>query len=429
MKRMLYLLLAATLLLAACTPAAAPAPAATEAPAAPAATTAPAAPAATTAPAAPAAAGAPEACSAEFGCAKIDKGQTVKIGYAGPLSGDYAAFGQDMVDAMKLAIKDMGDVQGWQFELSAQDDGGGAEGGAAVANKLVSDPTFVAMAGHSFSGSTAASVPIYEKAGVPMLSPSATDPGLTQKGSKVFNRNAFTNDDQATSAAEFLGKQLKFKKIAILHDGSDYGQGIAKAVQEKFTANGGEVVAFEAITTGESDYSAPLAAIAAKKPEAVYFGGYNADASVLLNQKKQAGLDGVVFMGGDGIFGKDLLSKAGANGEGTYVTTLVPPSSPDKDKFDKVFKETYGTEAGVRTAYTWNSYDAAAALITAVKSVAVVSGDSLYVSRGALMTAVRSLKDYKGIAGVISCKENGECNASGPVIYVVKDGAWSPVAK
>jgi branched-chain amino acid transport system substrate-binding protein len=414
MRRLLFLLVVSALLMAACAPAAAPAPAA---------------PAAATQPAAPAASGEPAACKAEWGCAKIAAGQTVKIGMSGPLTGDYAAYGQDLADAMKLAIKDAGDVQGWKFELAAGDDGGGSEGGAAVANKFVSDPTFVAMAGHAFSGSTAAAIPIYEKAGVPLLSPSATNPDLTAKGSKVFNRNAFTDNDQASFAADFLAKNLGVKKLAIIHDGSDYGQGLAKTVQDKFVKDGGQVVSFSAITSGETDYTAPLSAVAASKPDGLYFGGYNADASVIANQKKQAGLDKIPFMGGDGMYGKDFLTKAGANGEGTYVTTLVPSGSPAKDAFDKAFKQAYGVDAGVRSGYTWNSYDAAAALIQAAKSVAVVSGDALYIPRAELVKAVRGLKDYKGIASVITCQQNGECNASGPVLYVVKDGAWSPVQK
>ncbi len=373
-----------------------------------------------------AAAKAPEACNAGLGCAAIAKGQTVKIGFAGPMTGDYSQFGIDMSNAMKLAVIDLGDVQGWKVEMAIEDDGGGAEGGAAVANKLVSDPTFVAMAGHAFSGATAAAMPIYEKAGIPMMSPSATNPDLTTKGSTVFNRNAFTDTDQGIGAAKYLFEKLGIKKLALMHDGTDYGQGLANVVKENFTNLGGQTVAFEAITPGESDYSAPLAAVAAAQPDGLYFGGYNAEASVLVNQMEQAGLSGVVFFSGDGIYGKDFLTKVGAKGEGVYAATLVPPGTDAILKFNKAYKDAYGTEAGVLSPYTWNSYDAVSALIAAIKSVAVVQGDTLYIPRGALVKAVRATKDFQGISGVITCKDNGECNASGPVFYVVKDGAWVP---
>jgi branched-chain amino acid transport system substrate-binding protein len=372
----------------------------------------------------PAAAKAPEACNAELGCAVISKDQTVKVGYAGPMTGDYSQFGIDMSNAMKLAVADMGDVQGWKVEMAIEDDGGGAEGGAAVANKLVADPTFVAMAGHAFSGATAAAIPIYEKAGVPMMSPSATNPDLTTKGSAVFNRNAFTDTEQGKGAAMYLFEKLGVKKLAFMHDGSDYGQGLAKVVEETFVGLGGESVAFEAVTPGESDYSAPLAAVAAAGPEALYFGGYNAEAAVLVNQMEQAGLTGVAFFGGDGIYGKDFLSKVGDKGEGVYSATLVPPGTDPIMKFNEAYLGAYGTEAGVLSAYTWNSYDAVGALISAIKSVAIVEGDTLYIPRGALVAAVRGMKDYQGIAGVITCQASGECNASGPVFYIVKGGEW-----
>jgi branched-chain amino acid transport system substrate-binding protein len=374
----------------------------------------------------PAAAEAPEACNAELGCAVITKGQTIKVGFAGPMTGDYSQFGIDMSNAMKLAVTDLGDVQGWKVEMAIEDDGGGAEGGAAVANKLVSDRTFVAMAGHAFSGATAAAMPIYEKAGVPMMSPSATNPDLTTKDSTVFNRNAFTDTEQGIGAAKYLFEKLGVKKLALMHDGTDYGQGLANVVKEQFVALGGETVAFEAITPGESDYSAPLAAVASAQPEGLYFGGYNAEASVLVNQMEQAGLSGVVFFSGDGIYGKDFLSKVGDRGEGVYAATLVPPGTEPILKFNDAYLEAYGTEAGVLSPYTWNSYDAASVLIAAIKSVAIVEGETLYIPRAALVEAARTTKDFQGISGVITCRENGECNASGPVFYIVKGGEWVP---
>jgi len=158
--------------------------------------------------------------------------------------------------------------------LVAEDDAGSAEGGAAVANKFVADPTLVAVAGHLFSGATAAAMPIYEKAGIPLLSPSATNPDLTKKGSKVFNRIPFTDAAQGEAAAKYIYDVLGFRKIAVLHDGEDYGKGLAEIVKSTFEALGGEVVAFQGITTKEADYTPILTTIAAKSPELLYFGGY-----------------------------------------------------------------------------------------------------------------------------------------------------------
>ncbi len=147
----------------------------------------------------------PDVCKTDpFGCAMIKPGQTIKIGMGAPMTGDNAAFGQDISQGAKIAMTDAGKFQGFSFELVAQDDGGTAEGGAAVANKFVSDPTIVAIEGHIFSGATKAAIPIYEKAGLPMMSPSATNPDLTKTGSKVFNRLVFTDAFQGKSAAEYL---------------------------------------------------------------------------------------------------------------------------------------------------------------------------------------------------------------------------------
>ena len=126
------------------------------------------------------------------------------------------------------------------------------------------------------------------------------------------------------------------------------------------------------------------------------------------------------------MYGKDFLAKVGDNGEGVYAATLVPPGTDPILKFNEAYLEAYGTEAGVLSAFTWNSYDAANVLMAAVKSVAIVEEGTLYIPRGELMKAVRSMKNYQGISGVITCQENGECNASGPVFYVVKGGEWTP---
>ena len=144
----------------------------------------------------------------EFGCAKIAPGSKIKIGMGAPMTGDNAQFGIDISQGSIIAVEDAGELEGFAFELVAEDDGGTPEGGAAVANKLASDPNIVAIAGHIFSGATDAAMPIYEGKGIPMMSPSATNPPLTQKGSKVFNRVAFTDAAQGKYAAEYLYNQL-----------------------------------------------------------------------------------------------------------------------------------------------------------------------------------------------------------------------------
>ena len=321
---------------------------------------------------------------------------------------------------------DGGNIDGWTFALDAQDDQGAAEGGAAVANKFVADPSVVAVAGHIFSGATAAAIPIYEKVGIPMLSPSATNPPLTSTGSKVFNRIAFTDLNQGNAAADYLYNDLDVKKLAVLHDGTDYGKGLADIVAAQFVVDGGEVVIEQAITPGETDYTAVLSTVASKSPDAVYFGGYTAEGAVLVNQMKTTGLENALFFGCDGTYGADFLTRTAANGEGAYAS--IAPSSPDSDAkmtFNATYLEKFGKEAGSLSPYTWAGYDSAAGLIIAIKQVAVVNNGKLYIPRGALMTAVRTLTDFVGLSGTFTCQENGECNLDKPQFVTVKDGEWT----
>ncbi|MEE4195538.1 MAG: branched-chain amino acid ABC transporter substrate-binding protein [Anaerolineae bacterium] len=378
--------------------------------------------------------GTPEACENDpLGCAVIEEGETVKIGMAGPMLGDYAMFGQDISQGARVAVKEFnesGGLDGWEFELVAEDTGGAPEQGAAVASKFVTDETMVAIAGHIFSGETEAAIPIYDDAGFPMMSPSATNPPLTSLGSSVFNRLAFTDAVQAQFAAEMLAGPLGVSKLAVIHDGGAYGQGLAEEVQKNFEAAGGEVVAFEAITVGEADYSATLAAVAAADPQAVYFGGYAAEGIIMMNQWVQSGLEGVLFFGCDGTYGVEFTEKTGENGIGAIAASLVPPDSAEKTAFDAEYEAEFGLAAGELSAFTWSAYDTAWTLIEAAKKVAFEDGGTLYVPRTAMVEAVRNT-NYSGLTGDVICNEIGECNASGPTFYVVvSDGAggatWVP---
>jgi branched-chain amino acid transport system substrate-binding protein len=342
-----------------------------------------------------------------------------------PMTGGNAAFGQDVSQAARMAVADAGQFNGFSFELVINDDMGTEKGGMDVANKFVSDPQVVAIAGHIFSAASQAAIPIYEAAGLPMMSPSATNPSLTALGSRVFNRCVFTDFRQAKRVAGYLYTTLNVKKLAILHDGGIYGLGIARMVNQLFTEVGGSVVSFQSIPPGGSDYRTVLASIAASQPRALYYGGYTPEAVVIVNQMKQAGLENVIFFGDDGTFGQDFLDRTGANGEGTYSTSLIPPTSDAKMKFDNAYLAAYDQPPGKLSPYTWTGYDAAAILIRAIESVAILNPDGrLYIPRDGLVTAVRSTKDYRGLSGAITCDSSGECSASSPTFVVDRGGKW-----
>jgi branched-chain amino acid transport system substrate-binding protein len=363
-------------------------------------------------------------CTDEWGCATIDEGKTIKIAYVGPITGDYANYGIDMTRGAELAVKAHPTVKGFDIELLAEDTQGTPEQGASVANKLAADPQVVAVDGHSFSGSTEVAIPIYGDAGIVMMSPSATNPDLTLLESPVFNRVAFHDRMQGEFAADYIYNTLGIKTIAVIHDGGAYGQGLAEMTSGFFVGMGGTAVGMEAITPGETDYSAPLAAIAELDPELIYFGGYDADAAVLVTQMAAAGLEGAKFFGCDGTFGTNYLDLAGDAAEGTFSTNVPIPESGAFDQFRADYQAAYGDEQGKLSPFSPHGYDAMSILINAVEKVAIESGSSLVIPRKALADEVRSTADYQGLTGMITCSEIGECAAASILFMTVENGDW-----
>ena len=372
-------------------------------------------------------ASAPEQCAEnpdETVCAVIEPGKTIKIGYAGPMAGDYSAFGIDISNAGLLAVDDAGEFEGFSFELLIEDTQGSGEGGASVANLYVSNPDVVAIAGHTFSGSAAAAIPIYNEARLPMLSPSATRADLTMGDQDVFNRIPFTDDLQGQFAAEYLYNVLGITKLAIMHDGDAYGKGVAERVSGVFVGLGGEVVAVEAVTPGETDYTAALTDIGASDPEAIYFGGYFPECAVIAQGMPIAGMEDVILFSDDGTYGDAFIELAGAQAEGVYAASGAPLDSPAKAEFDAYYESVYGDPPGAISTFTWHGYDVVDALIQSIKSVAILGSDgNLYIPREALVAAVNGLTGYQGLTGLLTCNA-GECNASGPSFQVVRDGVW-----
>ncbi|MGA2488968.1 MAG: branched-chain amino acid ABC transporter substrate-binding protein [Anaerolineales bacterium] len=367
----------------------------------------------------------PAVCKTDaIGCAVFEPGQTLKIGIDTPLTGDKAFFGQDILQASKIAVSDAGNFKGFAFELVTGDDDGTTESGAAIANTFVGDPQVIAIAGSLFSDATKAAMPIYEAAGVSMMSLTATNSTMTEQSSKIFNCAGITDATQGKSAAQYLYNVLKVKMIAIVYDGQAFSQGLVQVVNDQFTALGGKVVAVQAINPGESDYSAVLADVASKKPQALFYGGYTAEAVVIVNQMKQAGLTGVAFFGDENTFSQEFLDRTGENGRGAYSTALTPPMSDARTRFDSAYLATYDQPVGKLSPYTWIAYDSVAVLIKNIESVAVASDGKLYLPRAALVIAIRETKDYRGLSGTLTCDINGACSDSSPVYYIDKAGNW-----
>jgi branched-chain amino acid transport system substrate-binding protein len=209
-----------------------------------------------------------------------------------------------------------------------------------------------------------------------------------------------------------------------MHDGGAYGQGLAGVCADAFEELGGTVLGTEAVTPGEADYSAPLAAVAALGPELIYYGGYDADAAVLVSQMTGAGLQDAMFFGCDGTYGANYLNLAGSSAEGTFSTYVPIPQSAAFDKFRTDYQAAYGQEQGELSPFSPHGYDSAALLLNALDKVAVKSGDQLIIPRKALADAVRATTDYTGLTGNITCTSVGECAAASIKFMQVQSGAW-----
>ncbi len=364
-------------------------------------------------------------CEDDWGCVTIEEGETLRVAYVGPTTGDYSAFGTDITRGAELAVKNHPQIHGFEVELVVEDTQGTPEQGAAVANKLASDSRVVAVDGHTFSGATEVAIPIYEKAGIVMVSPSATNPELTDLGSPVFNRVAFTDRQQGEYAANYIYNTLGVRTIALMHDGGAYGQGLAEETGRFFQNLGGTVVGKEAITPGETDYSAPLAAVAELEPELIYYGGYDADAAVLVSQMGGAGLADAIFFGCDGTYGSQFLQLAGSEAEGAFSTYVPIPESGAFTTFREEYKADYGDEQGELSPFSPHGYDAMSVILNAIEKVAVLGEDgNLYIPRRTLAEAVRHTENHRGLTGTITCSDKGECAAASIVFMKVEDGAW-----
>jgi branched-chain amino acid transport system substrate-binding protein len=340
----------------------------------------------------------------------------VVIGVAASLSGEgLTPLGQDIQRGAELAIEDrptvkVGDKE-FTVELSAQDDLCSAEGGQAVANLFVADTSVVGVVGPMCSSACTAAAPIFDQANYSSVSPSCTAPNLTQQDFTSFNRAIVSDSFQGKVAAQYIYDVLKVKKIATLHDGSAYGEGLVAEVTKTLEELGGEVVAADAVNVGDTDFRSLLEDIAAKKPELIYFGGFSAEGARLAQQRADAGLGDVIFMGADGIKGGEFPTLAGPAAEGVYASSAIPSSSDKVDALLKRYKEKYGFDP--TGPFQANSYDATNMFLDAIEAVGKLDDSgNLVIDRAALAEYIRSIKDFKGLTGTLNCDGTGECSAA-----------------
>ncbi|XPV75399.1 MAG: branched-chain amino acid ABC transporter substrate-binding protein [Desulfovibrio sp.] len=342
------------------------------------------------------------------------------LGVPGAHSGDLAAYGLPTVNAAQLVVEELnskGGVLGREVVVSAQDDQCKPEFATNAATKLVSEGANVVL-GHICSGATKAAMPIYTESQIVCMSPSATNPPLTQSGDYPnFFRTIASDDMQARVEVDFVLNQLGKKTIAIIHDKGDYGKGFATFCQQFLIESGNaEVVLFEGVTPGAVDYGAVVQKVKNSGADAVIFGGYHPEASKIVSQMRKKGVD-IPFLSEDGVKAETFIKVAGEYAEGVYATGPRDISGNPlyKVAYDAHMKK-YGTEPG---NFFFEAYAAAQALLNAVEK----AGSTDYNK----IVKVLRTEFVETPLGKIRFDEKGDAEGVGFSVYQVQNGKFVEV--
>jgi branched-chain amino acid transport system substrate-binding protein len=346
--------------------------------------------------------------------AAAPSGDTIKVGEFASLTGKEASFGQMSHHGTELAIDEInakGGVLGKKLELLTEDNQSKQGESKTIAQKLISRDGIVALLGEVASGRSLEAAPVCQKNHIPQISPSSTNPKVTQIGDYIF-RVCFTDPLQGKVLARFAEKTLKVKKVAVLTDAaSTYSDGLATYFKEAFTADGGTIVDEQKYSGGDKDFNAQLTTIKSDNPEAIFVPGYYQDVALIARQARQLGIT-VPLFGGDGWESHDLISIGGDAVEGSYFSTHFSPDQPGQavQDFVKKFKEKYGVMPDAMAAL---GYDSAMLLADAFKRAGTTDGPKV-------RDALAATRDFPGIAGPITMDEHRD--AKKPLVILEVSG-------
>ncbi len=344
----------------------------------------------------------------------------VKIGHVGPVSGAQAHYGKDNENGARMAIEELnakGVTIGGKkvkLELVAEDDAADPKQGTAAAQKLC-DAKVAGVAGHLNSGTTIPASAVYNQCGIPHVTPSATNPKLTQQGFKTTFRLLANDNALGAGLALHAANNLKIKKVAIIDDRTAYGQGVAEVFKKTALAQGIQIVDEQFTNDKATDFMAILTAIKSKGPDAVFYGGMDPQAGPMLRQMDQLGLSSVKFFGGDGICTAKLAELSGGAKSLTGVVCAEGGSSLEKMPGGKAWKARYDAKFPNQfQVYSPYVYDAVHVLVDAM--VKAGSADpKVYLSKLAAT-------DYQGVTTKVQFEADGELKNPAMTLYVYKDG-------
>ena len=350
------------------------------------------------------------------GCARRggncpDPGGTIKVGVYGDLSGQTSSFGQSTKNGTQMAADELnaaGGINGRQIQLVTEDDQGEPGKAATVVGKLVNQDQVRALIGEVASSNSIAAAPTAQEAKVPMISPSSTNPRVTQIGDYIF-RVCFIDPFQGEVMAKFAANTLKAKRAAILFDSnSDYSKGLIQFFKQSFTKLGGEIVAEQAYAQRDRDFTGQLTQIRSANPDVIYVPGYYQEVGVIAKQTRQLGIK-APLLGGDGWDSPQLWDLGGDALNGDYISNhySVDDPSPVIQDFVKRYKAKFGGTAPDSLAAL--AYDAMMVLADSIKRAGGTDCTKL-------RDAIAQTTNFKGITGIISI--NSDRNAVKPAVVL-----------
>jgi branched-chain amino acid transport system substrate-binding protein len=341
----------------------------------------------------------------------------IRVGVYASLTGPQATFGISTQNGVQLALDEAnaaGGVNGKTFKVTSLDDQGKPEEAAVAVTKLITQDKVHVVLGEVASSISLAAAPICQEHNIPMISPSSTNPKVTQTGNYIF-RVCFIDPFQGQVMADFAMNNLKAKKAAILRDQkSDYSMGLADFFIKRFKEKGGTIVLDQSYVAGDVDFKSQLTTIREQKPDVIFVPGYYGEVGLVAKQARELGIK-VPLLGGDGWDSSKLYEIGGAALDGCYFSTHYSSESNDPKVKDFVakYKAKYGQ---VPDALATLGYDAAGVLVAALKNAKSLEGDDV-------RAAITATKDYAGVTGTISLDQDR--NAVKPAVVLKIQGSKS----
>jgi branched-chain amino acid transport system substrate-binding protein len=346
---------------------------------------------------------------------KGNKPESIRIGVYAALTGTTATFGQSTQKGVDLAVDQAnagGGVLGKQISVRYEDDQGRPEEAQTVVTKLINQDRVVAVIGENASSRTLAAGPVAQSAKIPMITPSSTNPRVTEVGDYIF-RVCFIDPFQGLVMARFAANNLKVRNVAILQDiKNDYSVGLSEVFRNNFQKLGGKIVGEQSYSEGDSDFSAQLTSLKASSPEAIFIPGYYTEVGLIARQARKLGLT-VPLLGADGWESPKLWEIGGESLNDCYYSNhySLDDPSPAIQTFVKQFKERYNETPDAVAAL---GYDAARVLISAIQRAGSLNS-------AALRDAIAATRDFAGVTGKITIDEKR--NAVKPaVVLKIKNG-------